>query len=98
MKTLKEYINVEYTIHLVAEEFKIAYLSKIKKNLDPPINKRVNWEKTIALYSSMFGVNNELTTLLDKYDLNEDIRNIAGSDKLNGYETIGFVEAIIVFN
>ncbi|MGE4418655.1 MAG: hypothetical protein AB7D38_02330 [Sulfurimonas sp.] len=97
-KILQEYLNVEYTLHLVAQEFKIAYLSQIRTSLKGINRNQINWEKTLLSYDSMFGIDNEIIHLLDEYDFNEEIPNLKSSDSFNGYETVGFLDFVIVKN
>lgn len=97
-KILQEYLSIEYTLHLIAQEFKIAYLSQIRTSLEGINKNQINWEKTILSYDSMFGIDNEIIHLLDEYDFNEEIPNLKSSDSFNGYETAGFLDFVIVKN
>ncbi|MDO8453586.1 MAG: hypothetical protein Q7S59_03325 [Sulfurimonas sp.] len=94
---LQEYLEIDYTLHSIAQEFKIAYLSQMKINLKNNYN-HINWEQTLILYDSMFGIDNELINLLDECGFNEDIPNLKSSDKFNGYEKVGFLDSVLVQN
>ena len=92
---LNNYLSIEYTIHNVAQEFKIAYLMQIKMHLENSY-EIVNWNLTILKYKSMFGLDNELINILDELNFNEDIEDVSSSDTFNGYVTNGFEDSVIV--
>lgn len=90
---LKDYLNVKYTIHLVAQEYKLAYLTQIEEEMNESPN-RVDWEEIFKLYISYFGLDYELSHLCEKYNLQDKLKNIKNPNNFNGYEDLSFVPSI----
>jgi len=97
-KLLEDYLDVNYTIHLVAQEFRIAYLAQMKAYLSDLRKHSVNWDESVKIYESMFGIDNELINFLDCSEFSTTIENLSTSDIFNAYEKVGFVESVIVLN
>ncbi len=98
LKIFEEYLDVEYTIHLIAQEFKIAYLAQIEKGVSSASTnkKEINWIESLKSYESYFGLDNELVCFSDAYYLSDYIVKVKSSGKFDGYKNKKFIGSIIV--
>ena len=95
-KMLNKYIKIKYTIHLVAQEFKLAYLAEIEQIMSHNKSESIDWLSTLQLYETIFGIDNELIYTSDRYELSNYISQLQNSNRFDGYLTIDFPDSIIV--
>ena len=98
LSCLNPYLNIDYTLDAIAQEFKLAYLAQIKVYLTDSIQTVINWKETFVLYSSFFGIDNELLSLLDGYKFDGNFTEQQISQHPKGYKENNFVESVIVLN
>ncbi|MFA6191160.1 MAG: hypothetical protein WC665_02310 [Sulfurimonas sp.] len=96
LRVFEEYMNLEYTIHLIAQEFKIAYLAQIDKAISSISIKKIDWIESLKMYESYFGLDNELVCLSDTFNLSDYMIKVNNSGKFDGYKNKKFTDSVIV--
>jgi hypothetical protein len=98
LKVFEEYLNLEYTIHLIAQEFKIAYLAQIDRAISlVGINiTEIDWVESLKMYESYFGLDNELVCLSDTFNLSDYMLKVNNSGIFDGYKNKKFTDSVIV--
>ena len=91
---LGKYINIEYTVNLLAQEFKLAYLTQIEKYKKSKEGASIDWNRCFELYDSMFGIDNEITLLARNLSFEDELKEVKSVNRHDGYKKIKFLESI----
>ncbi len=92
---LDKYIEVDYLASNIALIFKIFYLGELQNFVESSFGT-IKWEESINNYIAIYGLDNEIYSFMQKFDLEKSLTNLTIDNEEKSFENVEYLESILI--